>query len=172
MIIRIALEEIDEAFNWLVLILGTISATLVDYRHLYPFSSLITPKVEIQLMSLLFIPLIELVILWLSSYLIQKKEIRIVLKTFSWIYALFILILDLMFFLGIVVGKDIRTSPFIAGPAFFIPSLIYLAIIHSRYRAIYPDSKFLNSNVKQILLCLVVTAFGVFQAVFSAPIPP
>ena len=30
------MEEIDEAFNWLVLILGTLAATLLESLHLYP----------------------------------------------------------------------------------------------------------------------------------------
>jgi len=110
------MEEIDEAFNWLVLILGTLAATLLESLHLYPLPyTPLSPKIEIQFMKLLFVPLIVLVISWLSSHLIQNKEIRIVLKTFSWIYALILLVIDLLFFLGIILSSDIRRSPPVTG---------------------------------------------------------
>jgi len=102
------LEEIDEAFNWLVLILGTLAATLVGSMHLFPLPSPpLTPKIEIQFLKLLFVPLIVLVISWLSSHLIQNKEIKIVLKSFSWLYALFLLLIDLLFFLSVILSEYI-----------------------------------------------------------------
>ena len=105
------LEEIDEAFNWLVLILGTLAATLIGSVHLFPLPSPpLTPKIEIQFMNLLFVPLIVLVISWLSSHLIQNKGVRIVLKSFSWIYALLLLLVDLAFFLSVILQYDIRGS--------------------------------------------------------------
>jgi len=71
------LEEKDEAFNWLVLILGTMAATLIQTMHLFPLSNPpLTPSVEIQFLKLLFIPLIVLVFSWLGSHLIQNKEVK------------------------------------------------------------------------------------------------
>ena len=164
------MEEIDEAFNWLVLILGTLAATLLESLHLYPLPyTPLSPKIETQFMKLLFVPLIVLVISWLSSHLIQNKEIRIVLKSFSWIYALILLVIDLLFFLGIILSSDIRRSPPVTG-TFIIPSLVYLVAIRKRYKLIFPDSKFLNSNIRQVVFCVVITMITILQVAASAPL--
>ena len=164
------MEEIDEAFNWLVLILGTLAATLLESLHLYPLPyTPLSPKIEIQFMKLLFVPLIVLVISWLSSHLIQNKEIRIVLKTFSWIYALILLVIDLLFFLGIILSSDIRRSPPVTG-TFIIPSLVYLIAIRKRYKLIFPDSKFLNSDIRQVVFCVAITMITILQIAASAPL--
>jgi hypothetical protein len=53
------LEEIDEDFNWLVLILGTLAETLVGSIHLFPLAvPPLTPKIEIQFLKLPFVPMI------------------------------------------------------------------------------------------------------------------
>jgi len=163
------LEEIDEAFNWLVLILGTLAATLVGSMHLFPLPSPpLTPKIEIQFLKLLFVPLIVLVISWLSSHLIQNKEIKIVLKSFSWLYALFLLLIDLLFFLSVILSEYILGT-LIGVALLWVPSLVYLGVIRKRYKLIFPDSKFLNSNKIQVFFCNVVAGITLIQ-VFSAPL--
>jgi len=163
------LEEIDEAFNWLVLILGTLAAALIESMHLFPLPSPpLTPKIEIQFLKLLFVPLIVLVISWLSSHLIQNKEIKIVLKSFSWLYALFLLLIDLLFFLSVILSEYILGT-LIGVALLWVPSLVYLGVIRKRYKLIFPDSKFLNSNKIQVFFCNVVAGITLIQ-VFSAPL--
>lgn len=164
------MEEIDEAFNWLVLVLGTLAATLVGSLHLYPLPNPpLTPKIEIQFMRLLFVPLIVLVISWLGSNLVQNKGIRVVLKSFSWVYALVLLSLDLLFFLSVVLATDVRSSPLVVGMV-WVPTLVYVGLIRKRYKLIYPDSRFLNSNRLQALFCVLVTTITVLQVAASAPL--
>lgn len=166
------MEEIDEAFNWLVLILGTLAAALIESLHLFPFPPTheLTPELEIQFVKLYFIPLIVLVISWLSSHLVQNKGVRIVLKSFSWLYALLLLIIDLLFFLSVILVKDITGSPTVVVPLFWIPTLVYLFVIRKRYKLIYADSRFLNNNILQVLFCVIVTATTTLQAAASAPL--
>lgn len=163
------MEEIDEAFNWLVLILGILAASLIESMHLFPLPSPpLTPKIEIQFMNLLFVPMIVLVISWLSSHLIQNKEIKIVLKSFSWIYALLLLLVDLLFFLSVILVYDIRGT--LLGVALiWVPGAVYLGSIRKRYKLIFPDSKFLNSNRIQVFFCIIITLFVDLQMIFSAP---
>ena len=164
------MEEIDEAFNWLVLVLGTLAATLVGSLHLYPLPNPpLTPKIEIQFMRLLFVPLIVLVISWLGSNLVQNKGIRVVLKSFSWFYALLLLSLDLLFFLSVVLATDVRSSPLVVG-IIWVPTLVYVGLIRKPYKLIYPDSRFLNSNRLQALFCVLVTTITVLQVAASAPL--
>jgi len=85
-------------------------------------------------------------------------------------YALLLLAIDLLFFLSVILGKDIRGSPPIVVPSFWIPSLVYLGVIRKRYKLTFPDSKFLNSNIKQVIFCVVVTTITTLQAAASAPL--
>ena len=168
---RVGLEEIDEAFNWLVLILGTIAATLVGSLHLFPLPNPpLTPKIEIQFLRLLFVPLIVLVISWLGSHLIQNKTLKVILKSFSWLYALLLLLIDLLFFLSVILGQDIRGSPPLVLGTLWMPSLVYLVAVRKRYILIFPDSRLLKSNIKQVLFCIIVTFVTVLQIAASAPL--
>lgn len=121
-------------------------------------------------MRLLFVPLIVLVVSWLSSHLVQNTKIRAVLKSFSWIYALMLLWIDLVYFLSVALGQDIRGAPASIFGTFWIPSAVYLAAIPKRYRLMFPDSKFLKSNKIQILFCALVSTIAVLQAAASAPL--
>ena len=51
-------NRLDEAFNWLVLILSTIGGSLSQFPELYPLSS---PQVELALLRPLVLPVIILV---------------------------------------------------------------------------------------------------------------
>jgi len=154
------LEEIDEAFNWLILVLTTLASTLVQFPQLYP--SIFRPlEPEIPFMKLLLTPLILLIISWLSSHLIQNKRVRIVLKCFSWHYAMFVLGIDIYYLLGAFLPPDIYVSPLPLPLIIGTPNLIYLGLIRNRYKLIFPDSKFLRSSKKQVLFCAIMTIFAV-----------
>ena len=167
MIIGAGLEEIDEAFNWLVLILSTLAGVLFQSPLLFtsvpPFR--VRPsEPAIALIRVLLIPLIVLIISWLGAHLIQHKETRIVLKSFSWFYALTILVIEFHFLVGAVLGElgaSLITQGLLLLPSILIPSLVYLGFIRKQYRTIFPDSKFLNSNKKQALFCIILTIFAV-----------
>lgn len=136
----IGLEEIDEAFNWLVLILSTLAAALLQYSHLYPLPFR-TSNPEIQFIKVLLIPLIVLIMSWLSSHLVQNKEFKIVLKCFSWVYALLILVMDLTFLAGVILSQNtflVASSWYTA--ASIASTLIYLDVIRNRYKQVFLDS--------------------------------
>jgi len=159
------LEEIDEAFNWLILVLTTLASTLVQFPQLYP--SIFRPlEPEISFMKLLLTPLILLIISWLSSHIIQNKGIRIILKCFSWHYAMFVLGIDIYYLLGAFLPPDIYQSalplPLIIG----MPNLIYLGLIRNRYKIIFPDSKFLVGSKRQVVFCAISTIFAVVTPSF------
>jgi hypothetical protein len=163
------LEEIDEAFNWLVLILGTLATTLIGSMHLFPLTiPPLTPSIEIQFLKLLFVPMVVLVISWLSSHLVQDKRVKIVLKAFSWIYALLLLLIDLAFFLSIILAYNIPGTPLVVA-LLWVPIAVYLLSIRKRYKLIYPDSKFLNSNKTQVVFCIIVAVVTTLEMAFTAP---
>jgi hypothetical protein len=149
------LEEIDEAFNWLVLILSILTAALMQYPQLYPFPfphHLLHP--EITMMRLLLLPLSILIIAWLSSLLTQRQNVKIVLKCFAWIFTLFILVMDVVLILAAIVGTHYIS--FFVVPGWLLAIAVYLGVILNRYRELFPDSRFLISMKIQVLFCIIL----------------
>ena len=144
---------------------------MVQSLHLYPLPFPLTPHLEIQFQKLLFVPLVVLVFSWLSSHLVQNKRARIVLKSFSWIYALVLLLVDLAFFLGVVLQYHISGTLLVV-VLLWVPGIVYLASIRKRYRMLFPDSEFLNSNKTQVIFCIIIIVVTALQFIFTAPIIP
>ena len=134
------MEEIDEAFNWLVLILTMLAGSLIQYPSLYPtFANRLNP--EIPVMRVILIPLTVLIIFWLGSHLVQNKGKKVFLKCSSWLYALSILTVDLLFLIGGILGVHILGYALLwIGLASVIPISIYLNLIRKQYKPIYSDS--------------------------------
>jgi len=153
-------NQLDEAFNWLVLILTTIAGALSDFPQLYPLHS---PRVELAIVRLSVFPAIVLVFLWLSSHLVNKVELQVVVKSFSWIFASIILMADLaLLLLGtyqvtslpVDLGHPltILASGLIIFSPLYFPLLFCLIVVRPRMRETYKDSRFLYSLPKQALL--------------------
>lgn len=163
------MEEIDEAFNWLVLILSILSAALMQYPQLYPFPfphHLLHP--EITIMRLILLPLTVLVIVWLSSHLTQHQALKIVLRCFAWIFALIILVMDVVLLLAAIVGTHFIS--FFVVPGWLLAIAVYLGVIRNRYRQLFPESRFLASMRIQVPFCVILFLVSELHiAIFLGP---
>jgi len=158
--------EIDKAFDWLVLILAVIAAAMCQFPELYPLKPY--EIVGLTLVRVLVFPVVVLATVWLWSHLARKIESKIVLKSFAWIYASFILTADIeLLLLGTIMPlRRAGAQPFLApGPLLTIFNLLFVAswpliipiifclfVIRPRFRELYKDSKFLYSLPRQALL--------------------
>jgi len=162
--------EIDKAFDWLVLILAVIAAALCQFPELYPLKPY--EIVSLTLVRVLVFPMVVLATVWLWSYLARKMESKIVLKSFAWIYASFILTADIMLLGGTVIPlRRLAGQPspggtgsplhiivsllFLFSPPLVVPILFCLFVIRPRFRELYKDSKFLYSLPRQALLYIL-----------------
>jgi len=158
---------LDESFNWLVVLLGTISATLCQFPELLPLFREGIEGVTLVVRSLVF-PLLVLVVLWLAGSLAREPGSQVVLKGLSWIYAFIILASDIVLLLfGTVptlrsalgrgqLGILQTTLPL----QLAIPIPLALFVIRPRMREVYKDSTFLYSLLKQaIVYLLAVTLY-------------
>lgn len=74
-------DRLDEAFNWLIVIIGIIAGALCQFPELWPFYGSL--DISILLVRLLILPVIVLVGIWLWSYLAREIKHQIVLKSLS-----------------------------------------------------------------------------------------
>jgi len=165
--------EIDKAFDWLVLILAVIAAALCQFPELYPLRPY--EIAGLTLVRVLVFPIVVLATVWVWSHLARKMEYKIILKSFAWIYASFILTADIMLLGGTVIPlrrAAAQPSPlapgsplqiivsllFLFSPPIVVPILFCFFIIRPRFRELYKDSKFLYSLPRQALLYILALA--------------
>jgi hypothetical protein len=72
---------VDEAFNWLVLILSTLSGVLIGLPE--------TMETKKIVALALIPPLLVLVVVWLFSHLTERITSPIILKTYAWFFSSF-----------------------------------------------------------------------------------
>lgn len=154
-------REVDEAFNWLVLILSTVSGVLVGLPE--------TMEVKKAVALGLVPPLLVLVILWLFSHLTGRTSPKIILKSFAWFYASFMFLTFIFVFAYVTSPLFISfffrpyTPLVLVGIAmavfFFVaPFVFYSVAIQPKYRKDHRDSKLLASRLRPALLYILALA--------------
>lgn len=160
-------NQLDEAFSWLVVILGIIAGALSQFPEIWP-TQIGQVTAPVFLVRLLILPVIFLVLVWLWSFLAREMENQAVLKSLSWMFASIIMIADIAFILLATYGPDPATH---AGPGenfpqwitmiliilspYYLTPFFYSFAIRPRMREIYKNSEFLHSQSKQALLYAV-----------------
>jgi hypothetical protein len=169
-------KEIDDAFNWIILILTTMSGFLIDLPD--------TSEVKKIVASGFIIPLLALYAIWFMSYFIRSMDVRLALKIFGWFYATFIsmlfvfFLMDVCYVLGpLLSGLSRQFTPLI--PVLFTvffaaPILFFRFFILLIYRLDHGDSGFLASPPKQVLLYLFAafTFMGLALPLLTTAIKP
>jgi hypothetical protein len=101
-------NELDDAFNWLIVILGIIAGALTQFPQLgvymyYGFyifpeqtSQIVPLNIDYLLLRSLIFPIVFLVFFRLFGLLIRRSELQAMLKFLSWVLASIVLVVDLV----------------------------------------------------------------------------
>ena len=170
--------DVDSAFEWLVLIIGIVSAIMSQYPEhfsaFFPTLPGIPPSVAAA--RSLILPLVLTVFIWLVGKLIRATRYQAIIKMFAWMYALNTTWANIVTYLmgSKWVSIEFSASVPLGHLGFFliVPTFTY-AVVIPRYREIYPDSRFLRS-IPAIIAALVLALllFLVSYGIFSFPTPP
>lgn len=170
---------LDEAFNWLVLLLSTIAAALTQFPQLVP---LYQPGEggSILVVRVLIVPILVLVILWLAGAMVRTMGPQVVLKSLSWTFASIVLAGDIALLLfgsvpllrALFAGGQLGLLQAVVFLEVFIPIPFCLFIIRPKLRESYPDSKLLRSLPLLIILyvlavILYVLSVGVVEVLLG-----
>jgi len=163
-------DPIDDAFDWLLLIMSTINGILIGLPE--------TIEAKKGVAGALMPPFFVLIVVWLLGHLIKRKHLKAVLKTYAWFYAFFILL-----FLGeIFVDQTYGLIKFLHAHVFMVfpPSVILLLafwfvgpfvfferLVLPAYKEIYKDSRLLSTRRRLVsLYILALTTFTILTLPF------
>lgn len=111
-------RRLDHAFDFILLLIGMISAAALQYATALRDLSFTTFSIR-----LLFIPVIPLTLFWLGKYITSRNRLRVFIRIFVWYYGTFTLFNDILFFLVQSFLKQFVTS---IGLIFIIAIPLYL----------------------------------------------
>lgn len=159
-------SEVDEAFEWMVIVIGIVSAIMIQYPEYFFTLTPGTTDPELKAAKAIVIPLTITIIIWLIAKLALNQRVQVFFRLVAWIIVLFIAFdyfyqytLGLIWASGFHYETTIFNDIFVLLGlilAFGVPPAISYFIVIPRYKQIYPDSMLLNSKSRLLLLFLVM----------------
>jgi hypothetical protein len=146
-------NDVDEAFEWLVLIIGIVCGIMNQFPDLFWLVYTSSAPSSLQAAKTVVIPILLTLMIWLIGKF-TSRQYQPVAKVIAWLYVSELLFsYCLMYFWGI---EWIPRNNTIVGLGMVILNIIgpvvIFKIIVPRYREIYSDSIFLKSKIRLLLL--------------------
>lgn len=170
-----AKADVDEAFEWLVLIIGIVSAIISQYPEYFQAYLQVWGELPASLVAAraLILPLVLMVMMWLVGKLMTDLRYKPVVKVFAWMYALIAAFANMLIYLAGARWLSVEGGSAVVPAGLFyvlvIPGFTYKVVV-ARYREIYPDSTFLRSRPGFIVA--YVLAFVLLLIPFLLPPSP
>jgi len=143
-------DRLNHAFDLLLVLIGIITASILQYISTLGSSSLITFG-----MRFMFIPLIPLILSWILRQITDNQDLGKFIDIFAWFYGIFTLFSDLLFFFGATFIKQFATH---LGFDVGISSIVLYAIAVLLNVQVY---KLLGFGKKEFGLVLVASSIAI-----------
>ena len=168
--------DVDEAFEWLVLIIGIVSAIMSQYPTYFYTMSPGVAEPSLKAAKAIVIPLVITIFIWLIGKLAISEPLQVLAKVVAWmvvvgitLYNFYNYILGLIWASGFHYETTILDDVFVSlGIILFFllaPIFTYFVVI-PKYRQIYPESNLLRSKIK-FIITYAVTQTCLFVLVVS-----
>jgi len=168
--------DVDEAFEWLVLIIGIVSAIMSQYPTYFYTMSPGVAEPSLKAAKAIVIPLVITIFIWLIGKLAISEPVQVLAKIVAWmvvvsitLYNFYNYILGLIWASGFHYETTILDDVFVSlGIILFFllaPIFTYFVVI-PKYRQIYPESNLLRSKIK-FIITYAVTQTCLFVLVVS-----
>jgi hypothetical protein len=168
--------EVDEAFEWMVLIIGIVSAIMSQYPTYFYTLSPGAAEPSLKAAKAIVIPLQITIVIWLVGKLAINKRVQVLAKVVAWMVVIGVTwenvynyLLGLTWASGIHYETTIMNDFLVMfGTLFFFlftPIFTYFVVV-PKYREMYPDSTLLKSKIK-FIITYIVTQTSLFALVVS-----
>jgi hypothetical protein len=160
--------EVDEAFEWMVLIIGVISAIMVQYPEYFYTLSPGVAEPSLKAAKSVVIPLVITIFIWLVGKLAVSKSVQVLAKIVAWVFVTDVTVSNYYSYMQGLIWysgfdylraglNDVLVS---LGMLLFLlvgPVLTH-CVVAPKYREVYPDSTLLRSNIKLAIAYAVIQA--------------
>lgn len=160
--------DVDEAFEWVVLIIGIVSAIMSQYPEYFYTMSPGVVEPSLKAAKSIVIPLVITIVIWLIGKLAVSKRVQVLAKVVAWMVVIgvtwvnfYFYVLGLMYASGIQFPGIMNDIQVAFGQLVFLllsPIFTYFVVL-PKYREIYPESTLLRSKTKFIITYAVTQAF-------------
>ena len=168
--------EVDEAFEWMVLITGIVSAIMIQYPAYFYTMSPGVVEPSLKAAKAIVIPLVITIVIWLVGKLAVSKPVQVLAKVVAWMVVTGVTFVNFYnYMLGLIWASGFHYETTILNDVFvsfgmllfFLLALIltYFVVL-PKYREIYPDSALLRSKIK-FMITYAVTQTCLFVLVVS-----
>lgn len=171
--------DVDEAFEWFVLVISIVSAIMVQYPEYFYTMTPGAANPSLKAAKAIVIPLVITILIWLVGKLAVSKPLQVSAKVISWLVITDITITNYYSYMqGLIwasgfnyVKMGLNDFFVLLGMLLFFligPVLTYFVVV-PKYRQVYSDSVFLRSKIKLIITFAVVQAcvFGLVVILVS-----
>jgi len=168
--------DVDDAFEWMVLIIGIVSAIMIQYPAYFYTMSPGAAEPSLKAAKAIVIPLVITILIWLVGKLAVSKRVQVLAKVVAWMVVTGVTLnnfynymLGLIWASGFHYETTILNDVFIALGMllfFLFPLILPYFVVVPKYREIYPDSTLLSSKIK-FIITYAVTQICLFVLVVS-----
>lgn len=171
----VAKPDVDEAFEWMVLIIGIVSAIMIQYPAYFYTMSPGVAEPSLKAAKSIVIPLVITIVIWLIGKLAVSKRVQVLAKVVAWMVVIgvtwvnfYFYVLGLMLASGIQFPGIMNDIQVVFGQlVFFLLTAIFTYfVVLPKYREIYPDSALLRSKIR-FIITYAVTQTCLFVLVVS-----
>ena len=161
-------QDVDEAFEWLVLVIGIVSAIMVQYPEYF---YTLTPGVaepSLKAAKAIVIPLVITILIWLVGKLADRKPVQVLTKVVAWVFVTDFTITNYYSYMqGLLwasgfnyITLGLNDFFVLLGMllTFLVGPILTHFIVVPKYKEIYSDSVFLRNKIKLVITYAVVQA--------------
>ena len=163
-------DDIDKAFEWLIVVIGIITAILNQYPE-YFYAVTPNPDRPFSLrVAIGVVPtMVAITMIWLIGKLSSRSVVQALAKVTAWILITNTTIASLVFYsMGVMIAfgraaSEVAFMPMLAllGIFIFCPIVTYNVLI-PKYREMYPDISVLRNKVQLIFLIVSASILSLF----------
>jgi hypothetical protein len=168
--------DVDEAFEWMVLIIGIVSAIMSQYPAYFYTMSPGAAEPSLKAAKAIVIPLVITIVIWLVGKLAASKRVQVVAKVVAWMVVIGVTWVNFYnYLLGLTWASGFHYEATVIndilvmfGMLFFflLPAIFTYFVAVPKYREMYPDSTLLKSKIK-FIITYIVTQTCLFALVIS-----
>jgi hypothetical protein len=167
--------DVDEAFEWLIVMLSIVSAILSQYpEYFYTVTPMSSRPTSLKAAMSIVPPLVITIIIWLTGKLSRRRTVQALSRVIAWMITLGITWVNLnLFFQGImwaawrIIPNDLMITTGLLGFSLLCPAVTYFVVM-PRYREVYPDLPFFRSRVQFLVVQVVIyiLLFALIESTF------